>query len=94
MLNNQIFIIISTVFVNNIAINKIFSLCSFMAISKKLETSISMSAATAYVLIIGSMTSWYRGIMFSGKPNLFTHARYINFSWTAFYITSLRKRAQ
>ncbi|NCV08644.1 MAG: electron transport complex subunit RsxA, partial [Actinobacteria bacterium] len=30
----------------------------FMGVSKKLETSISMSAATAFVLTIGSMTSW------------------------------------
>ena len=28
-------------------------------------------------------TSWYRGMMFSGLPNLFAHAGYINFSWTA-----------
>ncbi len=28
-------------------------------------------------------TSWYRGMMFSGMPNLFAHAGYINFSWTA-----------
>ena len=28
-------------------------------------------------------TSWYRGMMFSGIPNLFSHAGYINFSWTA-----------
>jgi monooxygenase len=28
-------------------------------------------------------TSWYRGMMFSGMPNLFAHTGYINFSWTA-----------
>jgi len=28
-------------------------------------------------------TSWYRGMMFSGLPNLFAHTGYINFSWTA-----------
>lgn len=28
-------------------------------------------------------TSWYRGMMFSGIPNLFGHTGYINFSWTA-----------
>jgi monooxygenase len=28
-------------------------------------------------------TSWYRGMMFSGVPNLFAHTGYINFSWTA-----------
>lgn len=28
-------------------------------------------------------TSWYRGMMFSGIPNLFAPTGYINFSWTA-----------
>ena len=50
--------IISTVLVNNIVLVKILGLCPFMGVSKKLETSISMSAATAFVLTIGSMTSW------------------------------------
>ena len=94
MLNNYFLIKISTVLVNNIVLNKILSLCPFMGVSKKLDTSISMSAATAFVLTIGSMTSWYRGMMFSGILNLFAHAGYINFSWTAFNITSLRKRAR
>ena len=86
--------IISTVFVNTIVLNKILSLYPFMDVSKKLETSISISAASAFILTIGLMTSWYRGMMLSGIPNLFAHAGYINFSWTAFFITSLRKRAR
>ena len=31
---------------------------SFMGVSKKLEASIGMAMATAFVLTIGSMTSW------------------------------------
>ena len=58
MSNSYILIIISTVLVNNIVLTKILGLCPFMGVSKKLETSISMSAATAFVLTIGSMTSW------------------------------------
>ena len=58
MLNNYLVIISSTVLVNNIVLTKILGLCPFMGVSKKLETSISMSAATAFVLTIGSMTSW------------------------------------
>ena len=65
-----------------------------MDVSKKLETSLNMSTATAFVLTIGLMTIWYRRMMHSGIPNIFAHAEYINFSWTAFYITSLRKRAR
>jgi electron transport complex protein RnfA len=51
-------IIISVVFVNNIVLTKILGLCPFMGVSKKLDTSVSMSAATAFVLTIGSITSW------------------------------------
>ena len=58
MINNYLLIILSTVLVNNIVLSKILGLCPFMGVSKKLETSISMSAATAFVLTIGSMTSW------------------------------------
>ena len=58
MTKHYFLIIISTVLVNNIVLVKILGLCPFMGVSKKLETSISMSAATAFVLTIGSMTSW------------------------------------
>ena len=58
MIQHYFLIIISTVLVNNIVRVKILGLCPFMGVSKKLETSISMSAATAFVLTIGSMTSW------------------------------------
>ena len=58
MIQHYFLIIISTVLVNNIVLVKILGLCPFMGVSKKLETSISMSAATAFVLTIGSMASW------------------------------------
>lgn len=51
-------ILISTVLVNNIVLVKILGLCPFMGVSKKLEASIGMAAATAFVLTLGSMTSW------------------------------------
>jgi electron transport complex protein RnfA len=58
MSQNYILILISTVLVNNIVLIKILGLCPFMGVSKKLEASIGMAAATAFVLTIGSMTSW------------------------------------
>ncbi|MDD2833662.1 MAG: electron transport complex subunit RsxA [Methylotenera sp.] len=57
-LHHYIMILIGTVFVNNIVLVKILGLCPFMGVSKKLETSIGMAGATAFVLSIGSMTSW------------------------------------
>ena len=58
MTQQYILILISTVLVNNIVLVKILGLCPFMGVSKKLEASIGMAAATAFVLTVGSMTSW------------------------------------
>jgi len=51
-------IVIGTVFVNNIVMVKILGLCPFMGVSKKLETSLSMGAATTFVLTIASGSSY------------------------------------
>ncbi|MEO1957764.1 MAG: electron transport complex subunit RsxA [Methylophilaceae bacterium] len=51
-------ILIGTVLVNNIVLVKVLGLCPFMGVSNKLEASIGMAAATAFVLTVGSMTSW------------------------------------
>ena len=78
MSNSYILIIISTVLVNNIVLTKILGLCPFMGVSKKLETSISMSAATAFVLTIGSMTSWAIN-HYLLEPNYLIYLRTITF---------------
>jgi electron transport complex protein RnfA len=57
-LHHYLMILIGTVLVNNIVLVKILGLCPFMGVSKKLEASIGMAGATAFVLSIGSMTSW------------------------------------
>lgn len=56
--HHYVMILVSTVLVNNIVLVKVLGLCPFMGVSKKLETSIGMAGATAFVLSIGSMTSW------------------------------------
>ncbi len=57
-LHHYFMILIGTVFVNNIVLVKLLGLCPFMGVSKKLEASIGMAGATAFVLTIGSATSW------------------------------------
>lgn len=57
-LHQYIMILLGTVLVNNIVLVKILGLCPFMGVSKKLEASIGMAMATAFVLTIGSMSSW------------------------------------
>ncbi len=77
-LHHYIMILIGTVFVNNIVLVKILGLCPFMGVSKKLEASIGMAGATAFVLSIGSMTSW--GINFYLlEPNGLQYLRTLSF---------------
>ena len=57
-MENYFLIIISTVFVNNIVLVRILGLCPFMGVSKRLEASIGMAAATAFVLTLGSGASF------------------------------------
>ena len=58
MLQDYFLILIGTVLVNNIVLIKVLGLCPFMGVSKKLETSIAMAAATTFVLTVGSGTSY------------------------------------
>jgi len=58
MAQEYFLILMGTVLVNNIVLIKVLGLCPFMGVSKKLETSIAMAAATTFVLTIGSGTSY------------------------------------
>lgn len=58
LVEHYFLIIIGTVLVNNIVLIKLLGLCPFMGVSKKLEASIGMAYATAFVLTIGSVFSW------------------------------------
>lgn len=78
MSQHWILILISTVLVNNLVLVKILGLCPFMGVSKKLEASIGMAAATAFVLTIGSMTSWAIN-HFLLSPNHLEYLRTLSF---------------
>ncbi|OIQ86912.1 electron transport complex subunit RsxA [mine drainage metagenome] len=70
MIESYILILLGTVFVNNIVLVKILGLCPFMGVSKKLEASIGMGAATTFVLTIGSGSSYLINQYLLG-PDLF-----------------------
>ena len=53
-----LFILLGAVLVNNVVLVRILGLCPFMGVSKKLETSLSMGAATTFVLTIASGSSY------------------------------------
>jgi len=58
MIESYILILVGTILVNNIVLVKILGLCPFMGVSKKLETSIAMGAATTFVLTLGPGSSY------------------------------------
>jgi electron transport complex protein RnfA len=53
-----LFIIIGTVWVNNIVLSQFLGLCPFMGVSRKLETAIGMGLATVFVLTLSSIPSY------------------------------------
>jgi len=57
-MENYLYILIGAVFVNNIVLVRILGLCPFMGVSKKLEASIGMGLATAFVLTLASGASY------------------------------------
>lgn len=57
-MSEYLLILVGTVFVNNIVMVKILGLCPFMGVSRKLETSLGMGAATTFVLTLASGASY------------------------------------
>ncbi|WP_174875625.1 electron transport complex subunit RsxA [Vogesella oryzae] len=55
--SHYLLILLSTVLVNNVVLVRILGLCPFMGVSKKLEASIGMGAATTFVLTLGAGSS-------------------------------------
>ncbi|MBE9610044.1 electron transport complex subunit RsxA [Chitinilyticum piscinae] len=56
--SHYVLLLIGAVLVNNVVLVRILGLCPFMGVSKKLEASIGMGLATAFVLTLASGTSW------------------------------------
>ena len=53
-----IIIIISAVFVNNIVLGQFLGICPFIGVSQKVETSVGMTGAVAFVLIIATIVTY------------------------------------
>jgi len=56
--NELLLLLIGAVLVNNFVLVQFLGLCPFMGVSNKLETAMSMSLATAFVLTLASMVSY------------------------------------
>ena len=51
-------IFISAIFVNNIVLSQFLGICPFLGVSKKIDTSLGMSAAVAFVLTLATLVTW------------------------------------
>jgi electron transport complex protein RnfA len=57
-MTEYIFILLSTILVNNFVLVQFLGLCPFMGVSGKLETAMGMSLATTFVLTLSSVCSY------------------------------------
>ncbi len=53
-----ILIFISAIFVNNIVLAQFLGICPFLGVSKKISTSLGMSAAVAFVMVLATIVTW------------------------------------
>ena len=58
MIMEYILIFISAIFVNNIVLSQFLGICPFLGVSKKIDTSLGMSAAVAFVLTLATIVTW------------------------------------
>lgn len=53
-----IIIIISAIFVNNIVLHKFLGICPFLGVSNKVSTSIGMTGAVAFVMVLATLVTY------------------------------------
>lgn len=51
-------IFIAAIFVNNIVLSQFLGICPFLGVSQKVQTSLGMSAAVAFVMAISTLVTW------------------------------------
>lgn len=51
-------IFISAIFVNNIVLSQFLGICPFLGVSKKIDTTIGMGGAIAFVLTLATIITW------------------------------------
>ena len=53
-----VLIFISALFVNNIILSQFLGICPFLGVSKKIDTSLGMGAAVAFVMTLATIVTW------------------------------------
>lgn len=58
MMQNLFVILVANLFVNNFLLSRFLGICSFIGVSKKVETSIGMGMAVVFVMTIASLATY------------------------------------
>ena len=59
MLEHYLSLAVKSIFIENILLAYFLGMCSFLAISKKVETSIGLGLAVVFVLSITAPVNWF-----------------------------------
>src|SRR6056297_243652 len=57
-LSNLIFIVISSIFINNFVLSRFLGLCPYIGVSKKLDSALGMGMAVIFVMTMASTFTW------------------------------------
>lgn len=57
-MENIVVIIFGAIFINNFILSRFLGLCPYFGVSKKVETSLGMGAAVAFVMGLASLVTW------------------------------------
>ena len=57
-MREHLFLLISTALVNNVVMVKFLGLCSFMGISKRIDSALGMGMATTFVIVLAAAVCW------------------------------------
>lgn len=55
---NYLIIIVGAIFVNNIVLNKFLGVCPFLGVSNKVSTSVGMTGAVTFVMVLATIVTW------------------------------------
>ena len=55
---NFVVIIVGAIFVNNIVLNKFLGVCPFLGVSNKVSTSVGMTGAVTFVMVLATIVTW------------------------------------
>jgi len=53
-----ILIFVTAIFVNNIILSQFLGICPFLGVSRKIDTSLGMGAAVAFVMTLATIVTW------------------------------------